>query len=189
MATALALDGFINKMTKPLTNSWCKVTGRSNFKLARGLLKLAVLLMWIGGARFAVLGRTFDAMWGFIGAAIWTFVGQKRLATFARLETWSENPSDTLPVTRHELYSFGMDRILFSFVMLMFTPFLAFPSFSTYGLYFYGLSHHVATHFNGGGKSLVKRGVEALKKAASKVAERVGDLAPQPQPIPVPIGV
>lgn len=173
-----------------ITRAWSKVTGRSNFVLARWSMKLGLCLIPLGYLWDFYNERDgWTAFQLLIIAPLWMMFGVKRLRFFAEVEREVERGSETLNLNLREMQSMAIDRLFFTVWLPMLIPGIITGRLVSIGFGLYIVSNYFVMHFDcKGGKSVVKRMVEALRKAASKVAEKARDLVPSPQPIPVPIG-
>lgn len=186
----IPLDEFIFRISRPIPNLYCKITGKDNFSLAKGTLFLGVVLIWVGHLYNVILP---DAGWWdrfslVVICPIWTWFGHNKMKFFRQVEEAAKAESDTLNINLLDMQRYVIDRLFYSFWLILIIPGMLFLRPISWGFALYILAHHFLFHFNKGGKSIVRVLAEAAKKAGAKVAEKARDLVPQPQPIPVPIG-
>lgn len=183
------LDAFSDAILKPVTKVFCYLTGRNNFVLARGTLVLGCLSLWLDAMiDFQADMNVWNGMVLFLIMPWWTLIMKARRDLYSRIErAFEEMESDTLDLDPRDMWNYSFDRLILNPFMLLSLPFV-WTGIDNVGFTLYIASFYFALHGNPGGKSVVKRAVEATKKAAAKVAEKARDLVPSPAPVPVPIG-
>lgn len=185
------LDSFSDWLLHPVTKVFCSVTGRTNFTLARITLVLGYILIVIANLHDFVREPTsgWNAFTVVLITPYWGWMSQRRFKFYGHIEESLEASQDALHIDLKEMHSYGFDRLFLNPFMLL-SPFgMVLMRAGAWGFFLWIASHYFAFQFHGGGKSVVRRAVEALKKAGAAALDKAKDLVPQPVPAPVPIGV
>lgn len=181
------VDSFWDKVFHPVTKTWCWLTGRSNFSLTRFLLGTAAGLIFLGNLTEFV----FDpSMWnGFMLATmvpLWLWIISTKWKFSHQLERDITESTDALRLTP-DLIAVAIDRTFLGSFLFLLLPGAALGRPTSIGITLYVMALFTMFHFNGGGKSVVRRLADLSKKAVEKVKDMIPE--PVPTPIPVPIGI
>jgi hypothetical protein len=184
----VAIDATLDRVLERVTRFYCWLTGRSNFTLAWWTLHLGI---------FGVITQncydmiTDPSVINFVFLLL-MYVHLKVLFSYLRpfykqlQEQEESGQRDVLKLDPALLTAYAFIRWV---VLFLLWPPHIFTSLGSFSHTLFLFSMHFVLHFNGGGKSVVRRTVDALKKAGSWLVGKVKDLIPQPMPAPSPVRI
>lgn len=170
----LFIDSLVDTFFAPVTELWCKLTGRTNIAFA-SVLVVGACVVWVTDAYLTggiVNGVFFLVLMGFV---VWI-----RLGAHAEVREYLEHPPDHLP------RMFVSDILIRALFLIPFITMITIWDGFTDGLgldnlggVFYLWSWYAVWQFNAGGKSKIKEGV---KKLTDMAAQAKLSLRPLPAP-------
>lgn len=172
----LLLDPFFARACSPVIHLWCRVTGRSNFALAR----LAICIGGVGIVTVGVLGAALEPSAGNVffaslGAFGWGYMTSWALRVGKAIERGVESGASVINMTEHDASSLRFFRIFSAVLGILALATLTIAPNGLYGLF--SLGCYALTHLHGRRKSVFARATDAVRRWV-----RAPRLAPSPVP-------
>lgn len=188
-------DLFLDKIFRPITKLWCKVTGRDNTSLARLSLVVGCLCIQAqNGISYFTDSSILNRIICIVGVIIWVVIMLFDWSNYGKYRALQDDPGDLMNINPITLITHLKVRVtlwapfcLLQTYILIIVALNAGLALASLGFILVGMSMYFALHINPGGKKLWDRIKDKTKAGLEKVKSLIP--SPLPAPIPLPVGV